>query len=121
MQLTLRHDKTNSMVKRVIDAIALYPIGNISGDWAFFKLESGKAILRRAWINESISTTIIERINNLANTSGFVSKNAIKRVLESEEVVIEPAVQGGIVNEAYIPNEPEIEENDDPPTEGVRC
>lgn len=60
--------RTNTMIERSQDAIALYPTGNSSGSVKFYLLSTNKIVTRDKWTSCSFSIDIINRMNSLAKS-----------------------------------------------------
>lgn len=61
---------TNTQSTRVIDAIAMQHSGNVSGDYHFLNIRTGKRITRRQYTKIPISRRIIEAVEALAYHEG---------------------------------------------------
>jgi len=71
-------NKSNSMQKRTIECVALWPLGNIAGDWKFLNLESGKMCTSNNWTVMPIDNTHIERINKWSDKYGWCDPSKLK-------------------------------------------
>ena len=66
--------RKNSMDRRSIDSIALYPTGNLTGAWVFLHLSTLKPIVRGRWVKVPMSDLVIKLLNDLAADKGVVAQ-----------------------------------------------
>ena len=64
------NDPTNGMQSRGLPTICLGPTGNIQGTYSFLNLSTGLVIKRRRFVELPAPDSVIQRVNDLAETSG---------------------------------------------------
>ena len=64
------NDPTNGMQSRGLPTICLGPTGNIQGTYSFLNLSTGLVIKRRRFVELPAPDSVIQRVNDLAATSG---------------------------------------------------
>jgi hypothetical protein len=62
-----RNVEDNSMEPRTDGVIALYPIGNLEGTWAFYNLNTGRVIRRNRWTHVPLEQRVIDFMNKLSS------------------------------------------------------
>jgi hypothetical protein len=61
-----RNEEDNSMSPRTDTAIALYPIDNVEGTWAFYNLNTNRVIKRNQWTEVPLNQRMIEYMNTMS-------------------------------------------------------
>lgn len=61
-----KEGKNNTMHQRTVGAIAMYPVGNRSGSWAFYGLRTGKILRRAQFTLLPTSDVVVEFMENKA-------------------------------------------------------
>ena len=58
--------RKNTMQRRTMDAIALYPTGGLSGAWVFWHIKTQRPIVRSRAIAEPMSDAVVALLNDIA-------------------------------------------------------
>jgi hypothetical protein len=61
-----RNEEDNSMSPCTDGAIALYPIGNLEGTWAFYNLNTNRVVKRNRWTEVPLDQRVIEHMNTMS-------------------------------------------------------
>jgi hypothetical protein len=61
-----RNVEDNTMNPRTDGVIALYPLGNLEGTWAFFNLNTNRVIKRNRWTEVPLDQRVIEYMNDMS-------------------------------------------------------
>ncbi|KAA8497460.1 Copia protein [Porphyridium purpureum] len=59
----------NTMTPRATGCIALYPVGNVEGTWAFLNLASQKELRRQRWRKTVITQEVVAAVNAMRGTA----------------------------------------------------
>jgi hypothetical protein len=62
-----RNLEDNSMEPRTDGALALYPVGNLEGTWAFYNLNTNRVIKRNHWTEVPLDQSVIDHMNSASN------------------------------------------------------
>ena len=111
--------KKNTMEKRTLDAIALYPTGGASGAWVFLHLQTMSTIVRKHGKPEPMSDLIIGVLNALPAAEEDEDE-VFEQMQDEIDIVIDEVVAANPVNEMVPGAAVDADAVDEPHTDEIR-
>jgi hypothetical protein len=94
--------RSNSMEPRTEPCIALYPAANVTGSWIMWNLVSDSYVRRSNWTKMQMTSTVIDKMNQLAGGKDLVQKADVPPTTVSEP---KQSPEGVISVETVTPSE----------------